>query len=212
MNKPVNSISKGITEELISESTHVCLIYDNEEQRQQIVAQYMAAGLRRGEQVRYFADMTTEKEVRSWLLDMGVNLPEAEANAAFSVFDAENAYCPTGKFEPERMIEGSSRRYEIAEKAGYSGVRSCGEMTWTLKGLPGSDRFLEYETLLNSVTATFPHSGMCLYDARLFDGATLFKVLQVHPYMIARGQIVRNPFYVRPEEFQEELNSRKNKV
>jgi hypothetical protein len=53
---------------------------------------------------------------------------------------------------------------------------------------------------------------MCLYDARLFDGATLFKVLQVHPYMIARGQIVRNPFYVRPEEFQEELNSRKNKV
>jgi hypothetical protein len=46
---------------------------------------------------------------------------------------------------------------------------------------------------------------MCQYDARRFDGATLFKVLQVHPYMVAQGQIVRNPFYLKPEEFLEEF-------
>jgi hypothetical protein len=43
---------------------------------------------------------------------------------------------------------------------------------------------------------------MCQYDARLFDGATLFKVLQVHPYIIAQGQIVRNPYYIKPEDFK----------
>ena len=42
---------------------------------------------------------------------------------------------------------------------------------------------------------------MCQYDARLFDGATLFKVLQIHPFMVAQGQVVRNPYYLRPEEF-----------
>lgn len=195
-------VTCGLTEELLVESRHVCLIYDDEAQRRKAVAEYMATGLRRGEQVRYFADLATAEEVRSWLLEVGVELPEAEQKGAFGVFKAADAYCPSGQFEPHKMIEGSVKRYEVAEKAGYKGVRSCGEMTWTLQGIPGSERFLEYETLLNTVTATFPHSGMCLYDSRRFDGATLFKVLQVHPYMIARGQVVRNPFYIRPDEFQ----------
>jgi len=41
---------------------------------------------------------------------------------------------------------------------------------------------------------------MCQYDARIFYGANLFKVLQVHSYMIAQGQVVRNPYYAKPEE------------
>jgi hypothetical protein len=49
---------------------------------------------------------------------------------------------------------------------------------------------------------------MCQYDARVFDGATLFRVLKVHPYMSAHGQIVRNPFYTRPEEFLKEVKPR----
>jgi hypothetical protein len=87
------------------------------------------------------------------------------------------------------------------KKAGFSGIRSCGEMSWALKNIPGSDRLMEYETLLNTVGGEFPHSGMCQYDARLFDGATLLNILKVHPYMIAQGQIVKNPFYMRPDEF-----------
>jgi hypothetical protein len=60
---------------------------------------------------------------------------------------------------------------------------------------------LEYEVGINLLRDPFPHVGMCQYDARRFDGATLFKVLQVHPYMIVQGQTVRNPFYLQPDEF-----------
>ena len=52
----------------------------------------------------------------------------------------------------------------------------------------------------------FVESGLqahCQYDARRFDGATLFDVLNVHPMMIIRGQVVRNPYYVEPEHFLE---------
>ena len=78
-------------------------------------------------------------------------------------------------------------------------------MTWVFRGIPGSEHFLEYEVRLNMITETFPYIGMCQYDARRFDGATLYKVLQVHPYMVAQGQIVRNPFYLKPEEILEEF-------
>jgi len=202
-------IPMGFTKELVPESCHVCLIYESEEQRQKIISEYIAEGLRQGELVRYFTDKTTPETVRSWLLDLGVELSEAEKTGSFAISKAESAYCPDGKFEPQKMIDRSVNRYDQAKMAGYSGSRACGEMTWALKNIPGSDHLLEYEVLLNTITSTFPHTGMCQYDARLFDGATLFKVLQVHPYMIAHGQVVSNPFYIRPEEFLAEQNTNK---
>ncbi|HEX3049404.1 MAG TPA: MEDS domain-containing protein [Aggregatilineaceae bacterium] len=176
----------------------MCLIFDSDEQLQQIVTQFMAAGLRGGEIVRYAVDRTTPEQVRAWILETGVELPE---NAPLNISQAENTYCPQGRFDPHETISGMTPRYEKARQAGYPGMRSCGEMSWALRDIPGSDRFLEYEALINTVTSDFPFTGMCLYDARLFSGNTLFKVLQVHPYMIAQGQVVRNPFYLRPEEF-----------
>ncbi len=207
MSEAQKNVLTGFTRELFPQGAHVCLIFDSDEQRQQIVSEYMAGGLRQGEFVRYFTDVTTPATIRSWLVEMGVEFPEAQDNEAFRVSEAERAYCPSGRFEPQKMIDGMLPRYDQLKKAGYSGIRSCGEMTWTLKGLPGSDRLLEYEALLSTVAGTFPHSGMCLYDARRFDGATLFNVLKVHPYMIVQGQIVRNPYYIRPEEFLAKLRA-----
>jgi len=204
MNEVRKDVSLEFTGELFPEVNHMCMIFDNEEQRRKIVAKFLAAGLKRGELIRYIADVATPEEVRSWLLEMGVELPEDES---FTVFEAENFYCPSGRFDPRKMIDDMLPRFELVKKAGYSGVRSCGEMNWALKGIPGSDSLLEYEALLSTVVGTFPHIGMCLYDARLFDGATLFKVLKVHPYMIVQGQIVQNPFYIRPEEFLTELRA-----
>ena len=209
MEEQRKNISLGFTGEHFPESSHICLIYDNESQRQKIVSEYLSAGINHGELVRYFTDATQPDEIRSWLKDIGVKIPEAEKNGSFTIANADRAYCPSGHFDPHAMIDGSVQRYDKAREAGYSGMRSCGEMSWVFKGIPGSDRLLEYEALLNTVTSPFPHSGMCQYDARLFDGATLLKVLQVHPLMIAQGQIVRNPFYVKPEDFLSNTNSQK---
>jgi hypothetical protein len=188
-----------------SESHHVCLIYENEEQRLKIISEFLATGLKQGELVRYFADTTPPEKVRSLLTDMGIDLTEAEEKGGFAITTAEKAYCPSGVFEPKEVIENMKKRYKIAKESGYSGSRVSGEMTWALKDIPGSDRFLEYEVLINSISDSFPHDGMCQYDARLFDGVTLFKILQVHPYIIAQGQVVRNPYYIKTEDYLESL-------
>jgi hypothetical protein len=207
MNNLGQEMDIGFTQEVVPECHHLCLIYDSEEQRRKIVSEYLAAGLKRGELVRYFADTTTPDDVRAWLLETGIELRE---DGFFGITKAESAYCPSGRFVPQQVLDNMVSRYAMAKKAGYSGSRACGEMTWALRGIPGSDRLLEYEVGINTIHETFPYIGMCQYDARLFDGAMLFKVLQVHPYMIAQGQIVRNPFYMRPEEFLAELASRKS--
>ncbi len=191
-------VDTSFTQEVLPECHHLCLIYDDEAQRRKIVSEYLAAGMKQGEIVRYFADTTSLEDVRAWLVEKGIALQEG---GSFGILTAESAYCPSGHFVPQEVLDNMVARYAMAREAGYSGSRVAGEMTWALRGIPGSDRLLEYEMGINLVHDTFPHVGMCQYDARLFDGALLFKVLQIHPFMIAQGQIVRNPFYLRPEEF-----------
>jgi hypothetical protein len=60
---------------------------------------------------------------------------------------------------------------------------------------------MEYEALVNKVLETHPVTAICQYDADRFDGETILRCLEVHPYMIIRGQVVHNPFYMKPEDF-----------
>ncbi|MEW6401521.1 MAG: MEDS domain-containing protein [Chloroflexota bacterium] len=198
------SIDLGFTTEVVPDCHHICLIYDNEEQRRKIVSQYLAAGMKAGEIVRYFADTTDPDEIRAWLSEMGVELRDDDS---FRIIPAENAYCPGGRFVPQVVIDNAVARYSMAREAGYSASRVTGDMSWVLRDIPGADQLLEYEVGLNGIHHDFPRVGMCQYDARRFDGSVLFKVLQVHPYMVAQGQIVRNPFFVKPEEFLREFKT-----
>jgi len=209
MDSQRQEINMGFTQETFPRGTHMCLIFDEEEYRRKIVSEFLAAGLKQGEQVRYFTDVNTAEDVLSWFSDIGVEIPQVGPDEPLVMFSAEKAYCPNGRFDPLEVIELMKARYAKAEQLGYSGTRGCGEMSWALKGIPGSDRLIEFEALINVASETNQFFGICQYDARLFDGATLLKVLEVHPYMIARGQIVRNPFYRRPEEFIKDLGSKR---
>lgn len=201
------TLAMGFTDERFPRSAHICLIFNSEEERRKIVSEYLAAGFEQRNLVRYFADVTAPETVRSWLSERGVDAAAAEERGAFGILSALGAYCPEGHFDPAAVIAGLKKRYVLAENAGYTASRVSGEMSWVLRNRPGSERFLEYEALLNTIDTHYPHVGVCQYDARLFDGATLFKVLQLHPYMVSKGQIVRNPDYTRPEEFLQGLAS-----
>ncbi len=63
-------VDMGFTKERFPGGTHICLIFDDAEQRRKIVSKFLAAGIRGGDQVRYVVDVTTPEQVRSWLLEL----------------------------------------------------------------------------------------------------------------------------------------------
>lgn len=198
MNQTRRTVPLGSSRELLPEGTHICLIYSAEDERRAEIGAYLALGLSEREKVGYFADTTPAAEVREWLLAAGLPVPSADD---LRVLDASSVYCPSGTFSPEAMLATLKRFYDGALTEGHSGARVSGEMTWALRGFPGSDRLVEYEARINSLVEATPITAVCQYDARRFDGATILDILRVHPMMIVHGQIVRNPYYTRPEEF-----------
>ena len=195
-------ISLGFDDELWPAGTHMCMIFDDEAERRMVIAKFLQSGLDANEQVSYFADTSTPEEVFKSLGEDGLPFPDEVEGRRVRVVPAEEAYCPGGTFDVDLLMGKRLARYQQILSDGYAGARVTGEMSWSRRGLPGSERVVEYEARLNTSEARkVPTTGLCQYDARLFDGKALHDILSVHPMMIAHGQVLRNPFYVEPEEF-----------
>lgn len=197
-------VSLGFTAERFPAGTHMCYIFNDDAERLELIVRFVESGLHAHEQVGYFADLQSPEEMHARLLALGADLPPQMDDRELSITRALDTYCPDGRFVPERMLQNLRSMYCSSIDAGYTGARASGEMSWALRGVPGSERLIEYEALINNVVRQFPTTAICQYDARRFDGATLFDVLNVHPMMIIRGQVVRNPYYVEPERFLEQ--------
>lgn len=194
-------LDMGFTPEPFRAGAHVCLLYETEEERRDLISKFLAAGLRDGERVVYFTDLMTSDELRDWLLSLGVEIPKGLEASRFSVADAESVYCPQGWFDPEQMFEYWGRLYRDSVTQCYPAVRATGETSWAVRGIPGSERLIEYEALLNKTLEKSPVTAVCQYDVNLFDGGAILDILRVHPVIISRGQLVENPLYIGPDEF-----------
>jgi hypothetical protein len=183
---------------------HVCLIYDNEDERQEIVYRFIESGLRAGERVSYFAEQMAPAEVLAWLQSRGVTPP---TGGQFDVLPAEEVYTPDGSFVIDRVLERWRRYEHETVEAGFSAARATGETNWS-RTVPGGERIAEYCSRLNQALSGSKVGALCQYDAREFDGGTLFDVLRVHPHMIVGTQVVQNPYYVPPEQFLREHAAR----
>ncbi|MEE4365110.1 MAG: MEDS domain-containing protein [Desulfotignum sp.] len=195
------AVSLGFDNKAYAAGTHMCLIYNDEAERRQIITKFLEGGLKTGEKVAYFVNEISPGDVRAWLEEMDITIPQKNLDAAFTAAEAQKTYCPDGTFIPERMLATLRDFYDQSVEQGYPHCRVSGEMGWALKNLPGSDRLMEYESRINVLVTTHPVTAVCQYDAGRFDGATILKCLEVHPYMIVRGQVVHNPYYMTPEEF-----------
>jgi hypothetical protein len=200
-----DTISLGFSHRRFEKGAHLCMIYRDEAERRQVISKYLASGILNDEKIGYFVDTMKPEEVKSWLTELGIELPEGKQVA---ISPAVSTYCPKGKFVVKDMLDCLRHYHELSLSEGFSGARLTGEMSWSLRNIPGSEDLVEYEALINTILKTHPVTALCQYDATKFDGGTLFDILQVHPLMVVRGQIVENPAYIRPEEFLKAYRNR----
>lgn len=188
-------IHLGFSREPFYAGTHICLVFRDETERRKIVSRFLESGIMDDERVSYFVDMAEPGEVVDWLVSLDVDITGPAEKGAFSVFPAADTYCPDGTFIPERMWGRLKEAYTESRETGFTNSRVTGEMSWALRGMKGSDRLIEYEAGINTVVKTHPVTAMCQYDANRFSGKLIYRALEVHPFMVVNGQVVKNPYY-----------------
>ncbi len=207
MGKAYRQIALGFSQEKVREGHHIVYIYNDDFERKRTMAKFLQQGLLDQEKVLYLVDDISPDEMRQELLNLGVDVDEKQQD--FDITEGHFSRCPQHYFSPEFMLGVVADYYDAAVKAGYAGARGAGEMSWALaEGRSTVPDLLDYEAKLNDILADHPLTTVCQYDARRFDGALIMDMLSVHPMMIVRGQLVKNPSYVEPDIFLKEYQDR----
>ncbi|NIO20505.1 MAG: hypothetical protein GTN76_07130, partial [Candidatus Aenigmarchaeota archaeon] len=170
--------SLGIIEDLRPES-HLCCIYETEEEHQAILTSFLRHGLELGEKGLYIVDANTAQVILGYLQDDGLNVESYITSGQLSILSAKDAYMRNRVFDPE-MITLLRAETERALADGFPALRVTGEMSWALQGLPGSERLIEYEAKLNQFLPSSKCLAICQYDGRRFAPALLLDVLTTH--------------------------------
>ena len=75
------------------------------------------------EQVSYFVDTMPAEDLKNWMRELGVTLPDELDGRQNSFLEADQTYCPDGTFKVERMIDTLTRR-SSASTAAPEGARN----------------------------------------------------------------------------------------
>jgi hypothetical protein len=82
-------------------------------------------------------------------------------------------------------------------------------MGWLKQNAPGTDRAIEYEARMNLLVPKFDCTFMCSYQLDQLSGETIVDILATHPFVILKGEIRENSFYVPPERYLTDLLQRR---
>jgi two-component system, sensor histidine kinase PdtaS len=200
---PIHSITD------LKPGDHVCCIYDTDEEHQNIITPFLRKGLEQNEKVYYIVDARDPKTIINYLKTDDVDVKYYQKKGQFNILSSTNTYLKGGVFEPDGMMSILSYETQKALDEGYTALRFTGEMSWALRGLPGSERLIEYEDKLDTFSIGSKFLAICQYDRRCFSKELFHDMLVIHPFAIIGTSVYNNFYYVPPKERAKENQSGK---
>jgi signal transduction histidine kinase len=187
--------------EQLAPHDHLCSIYDTSEEYLAAAIPFVRIGLERSEKCIYIVDDGTEAVVQDAMHAEGIDVERTVAAGNLVLEKKEAAYLKRGSFDPGWMLTFWAEATAEAMSQGFSALRATGETEWVLRGAPGLERWLEYESRLTHMLARHNCSALCQYNRQLFPPELILDVIRTHPTVIYRGVVCRNMYHVPPDEF-----------
>lgn len=187
--------------EIYSEPMHICGFFASEDERYEVILPYLKEGLENNEEVLNILESTSYTNHCERLSQSGISVNEKLANSQLKVLSADETYLKEGSFAADKMYNLVEKALVGTKDSGYNSIRACGDMTWALRNVSGTDELIEYEARLNYLTPKHSCSLICMYDINRFSGRALADILTTHPYVILNKRIHKNPHYIEPFEY-----------
>lgn len=181
--------------------SHLCCLFETEDEHRVQVTCYVQQGLEKGERVLYIVDAHTAETIRGYLYAEKLAVDDYIARQQLAILTVQDAYMRSGAFDPDKMIGLLNAETERTVAEGYPALRVTGEMSWALRGLPGADRLIEYESKLNLFIPTSKCIALCQYDRRKFSAEILLDVVSTHPMVVIGTECYDNFYYMPTSHF-----------
>ena len=189
---------------------HVCLLYRGEDQRDELMAEFLADGLRAGH--RCYCMITPDRHRRiaaavSARGDRGAEGAASEDPGRIDFIGPAGSHQQGGGFVSDRMLQfWEDWGAATFDRDGVAHARIIADMSWArpLVDAPGFVMDLRrYETRFTLWARRHPQVTACMYDLDRFGGDVIVPIVRAHPMVWMSGVILTNPYYLQGEHFSD---------
>ncbi len=163
---------------------HVCATFGSDDEQRALVGRYARQALRRNERFLYFAHRSDESTVRAYLAAEGIDV---DAGLALGQIEIRRIEHDRRRIDPEALVAALQRDRLAARRDGYSALCATAEMSWVLSRPAEIDAAVRYECDVDAVFAAADIAGLCQYDRRVFEPATLDTLVATHDFRLCTG-------------------------
>lgn len=176
---------------------HICIFYRDEFHLAQTLAHYLAAGLRRNERCFCVQKSYMIPGIMQELEALGINADLERQLGSLDIHTDDEFYFSAGRFEPKALIDSLEQSIQAALALGFTGLRTCGELSCALDSSRGDvsllcDQLIEYEQMVERTFPGKPAIGVCQYPAHLFPPHVLRRVLDAHRIALEETMVSSN--------------------
>ncbi|MEU8816550.1 MEDS domain-containing protein [Actinoplanes sp. NPDC048796] len=149
---------------------HACLTFSETEERLDLLAAFVTAGIQRGERIVCFTDALSVDELHRDLRRRGVPAEE-------EIRPARDLWASGASPDASIMV----RRLAAERDQSPRGLRVTLDMCWAARPQAGAEQLLVFENEVSKLFADGGITAICEYDREAFDSVTLAYAVRTHP-------------------------------
>ncbi len=194
----------------LSPPRHICCFFDSRDQQYEVLSPYFQEGLANGEEVLCIMEGHCIGDHRARLNARGIDVAAKEGSGQLKTLTSDDTYLAGGSFDKDRMYAILAERLGDLQSTGFTGIRTCGDMEWALRNMPGTEELMEYESEVNRLLVDRPNATfVCVYDANRVTGRAMLDILGTHSHVVIGNVVHDNPYYLSPSEYRRTILARR---
>ena len=207
---PIYDLPVHVCGHRLTSPRHICCFFDSRDQQYEVLTPYFQEGLANGEEVFCIMEGHAVDEHRARLCASGVDVAGSEASGHLKTTTSDDTYLRGGSFGKERMYNVLASRLADLKNTEFTGIRTCGDMEWALRNMPGTEELMDYESEVNRLLvgrndATF----VCVYDSNRIGGRAMLDILSTHTHVVIGRNLHENPYHLPPDEYKRTFLARR---
>lgn len=193
----------------LAETRHVCAFFNTEADEYRVLLPFIKGGFESGHKAVHVINPHQRSDHMERLVGAGIDPAAAERSGQLEVRTNTETYLRNGQFDKDRMLHAFEQIASGNASGGFPLSRIVCRMDWAAEEHSYIDDLIEFESRVNNIWEHHDDVVICTYYLGKFGGDTVIDIMRTHPMVIIGGVLQRNPFFVPPSEFLQELRERR---
>ncbi len=203
-NRPIQ-----IASSVLRDRRHVCAFFNSREDEYHVTLPFIKDGFECGDKAFHIIDPARRVDHLQRMASSGIDTASFEGSGQFELHDWADTFFRDGSFNPDRQLALLEHALKSGRQQGFRISRYVAHAEWALEEGASTDLLLEFEAKVNQVWPRSTDVVICAYDLARFRGDIVIDVIRTHPMVIIGGILQRNPFFIEPDEFLQELRKKR---